>query len=224
MCAPCEAAERAEREEAERRVYRARWPVVGPVRAYARRLLAAPDGFAVLDTETTGLNDAARIVEIAAYSGTGEKLIDTLVNPGVPIPAAATRIHGIADADVADAPAFGEILPELTRALTGRRIVIYNVEFDTARLAHELDLWHRGATPLLLPLDHWEVHPSATAWMDALEWAPCAMEAYARYYGDWSDYHGSRTWQRLGGGHRAGGDCRTVLTRLQEMADAPDPV
>jgi hypothetical protein len=49
------------------------------------------------------------------------------------------------------------------------------------------------------------------------------MEQYAVFAGQWSEYHGSYTWQRLGGGHRAGGDCLAVADRLREIADAPDP-
>lgn len=40
-----------------------------------------------LDTETTGLSGQKdRIVEIAIIGEDGEVVIDTLVNPGIPIP------------------------------------------------------------------------------------------------------------------------------------------
>src|ERR1017187_10447796 len=56
----------------------------------------------VLDTETTGLDTAtARIVEIGFQIYDSAGLIKTwrsLVDPGVPIPAAVTKIHGITDA------------------------------------------------------------------------------------------------------------------------------
>jgi hypothetical protein len=48
------------------------------------------------------------------------------------------------------------------------------------------------------------------------------MEQYAAFYGDWHDYFGSYTWQKLRGGHRALGDTRAVIRRLEEMAH-PDP-
>ena len=68
----------------------------------------------VLDTETTGL-DAAKdmVIEIGAYRpafGRATEEADvfaTLVNPGLPIRAASTRIHGITDADVAEAEGDG---------------------------------------------------------------------------------------------------------------------
>lgn len=57
----------------------------------------------VFDTETTGTDTANdRIVELAFQVWTSEGLqkeYRTLVNPGVPIPAAVTAIHGIKDED-----------------------------------------------------------------------------------------------------------------------------
>ena len=45
------------------------------------------------------------------------------------------------------------------------------------------------------------------------------MEWYAQYCGDWSEYHGSYTWQRLpGAGHRAIEDARAALDVIKEMA------
>lgn len=53
----------------------------------------------VVDTETTGTQDA-RIVEIGFQQWEAEGLIKewrSLVNPGIPIPPAVTKIHGISD-------------------------------------------------------------------------------------------------------------------------------
>jgi DNA polymerase III epsilon subunit-like protein len=82
----------------------------------------------VLDTETTGLSASDRIVEIAAIeveprTGRLGPAVHRRVNPGKPIPRAATRIHGIRDADVRDEPPFaalaGEFSPSKTHASTG---------------------------------------------------------------------------------------------------------
>lgn len=45
---------------------------------------------------------------------------------------------------VEGAPTFCEILPRLTEALAGRRIVICNRDYDTGRLLWELHLRHRA--------------------------------------------------------------------------------
>ena len=61
----------------------------------------------VLDTETTGLDPAkARIVEVAAIRSSSATPnapthFTSKLNPGEPIPAAATAIHGIDDRSVA---------------------------------------------------------------------------------------------------------------------------
>ncbi|MDP2859168.1 MAG: DUF3820 family protein [Bacillota bacterium] len=65
--------------------------------------------FRVFDTETTGLNprtDAVVELAWAIMRGDGTVLSSnsTLINPGRPIPADASRVHGIFDCDVAQAP------------------------------------------------------------------------------------------------------------------------
>lgn len=78
----------------------------------------------VLDTESTGLNTSTdRIVELGgAYFHRGNLVakVNTLINPGIPIPAEASAVHGIGDAEVADAPTFAAMAPRLVEHLTGR--------------------------------------------------------------------------------------------------------
>ena len=63
--------------------------------------------YTVIDIETTGIGEKHRIVELAGVKFCGDKIVDvfdTYVDPGMPIPPYATAVHGIRDADVADAP------------------------------------------------------------------------------------------------------------------------
>ena len=98
----------------------------------------------VLDTESTGLDPKrSRIVEIAVVefdpaTGTTGQHFHTLVNPGCPIPAECTAIHGISDQDVAGAPKFKDVLPQLAAFLDGTACVIHNANYDTALLTAEL--------------------------------------------------------------------------------------
>jgi DNA polymerase-3 subunit epsilon/CBS domain-containing protein len=99
----------------------------------------------VIDTETTGLDPAkAWIVEIAAVRLTGGRL-DTrasfrrLLRPGEPIPASATRIHGIDDAAVAAAPTFAAIWPELAAFLGNSIVIGHTLGFDLAILKRECE-------------------------------------------------------------------------------------
>ncbi|MEU9837326.1 3'-5' exonuclease [Streptosporangium sp. NPDC048047] len=176
--------------------------------AWAREVLADP-ATVILDTETTGLY-GSYAVSVAVVTTTGAVLLDTLLNPQVPIPAEATAIHGITDAAAAAAPTFGAILPQLTEAVHGRRVVVYNEAFDVGVLTRELKR-HFGAA------DAERAEQLAAAWLGSARWE-CAMERYACWYGDWSNYRGDYTWQPLRGDHDALGDCRAVLRRLWAMA------
>ncbi len=98
---------------------------------------------AFFDLETTGIKIGRdRIVQI----GIVRLLVDgtrtsyqTLVNPGIPIPAEATAVHGITDADVADAPALEDVAREVLDELVGCDLAGFNcLRFDIPFLAEEL--------------------------------------------------------------------------------------
>ena len=67
-------------------------------------------------------------------------VFETRVNPGVKIPREATAVHGITDADVADAPAFAAVAPDLAAFLEGCDLAGYNLRgFDIPLLAREFE-------------------------------------------------------------------------------------
>lgn len=111
----------------------------------------------VLDTETTGLSPALghRVIEVAAlrfqgWQETGR--LAELVNPGRPIDAGATRVHGLVDRDVASAPPFGDVVGRLEPLLQGAIIVAHNASFDAGFLAQEYAIASRlGACLPALP-------------------------------------------------------------------------
>ena len=90
-----------------------------------------------LDVETTGLGNSARLVEVAAvgYEFDGLHLnflkFSTLINPGIPIPEEVTKIHGITDEMVKDAPSTEEALTKLASFLEGvTSLIAHNADFD----------------------------------------------------------------------------------------------
>ena len=98
----------------------------------AKQLLTAYPLY--LDTETTGLDSWSEIIEIAIVETDGKVAFQSLVKPVNPIPTSATRIHGIDDILVADAPRWNQIWPEVQQLLSGRQVGIYNADFDLRML------------------------------------------------------------------------------------------
>ncbi len=108
-----------------------------------------------IDTETCALGPGRdRLVQFCAQQLDGDlKVLETwteLVNPGRPIPAAATAIHGITNDMVRGVPTFAHFAPRL-RGLFGRETVLmaYNAGFDFGVLNSEFV--RAGVDPL--PLD-----------------------------------------------------------------------
>lgn len=94
------------------------------------------------DLETTGVDVCRdRIVEIAVVKiePSGDKEVKVRrINPGMPIPPEATAVHGITDADVADAPRFEQIARSLYAFIDGCDLGGYNSnKFDVPMLAEE---------------------------------------------------------------------------------------
>lgn len=88
---------------------------------WARQMLQ-PGRAVLCDTETVDLWGA--VCEIAVVDcATGETLLDTLVNPGVPISEGAHEVHGISDADVASAKTWALVLPQLLEVTRGRTVL-----------------------------------------------------------------------------------------------------
>ncbi|MFD7923190.1 DEDDh family exonuclease [Streptomyces sp. NPDC059740] len=98
-----------------------------------------PEGYAVVDVETTGLARDDRIVSAAVYRldarGEVEDHWYTLVNPRRdPGP---VWIHGLTTEMLADAPDFRDVAQELSRRLAGRVLVAHNAVFDWSMIARE---------------------------------------------------------------------------------------
>ncbi|HEX4744987.1 MAG TPA: 3'-5' exonuclease [Candidatus Limnocylindria bacterium] len=96
------------------------------------------DGFVAFDTETTGMDARSdRVVALAAtrWGPHGETAsLETLVDPGRPIPPGSTAVHGLDDTAVRGSPSLAEALPAF-RAFVGDGIpVAHMAAFDLAFL------------------------------------------------------------------------------------------
>ncbi len=166
--------------------------------AWARTMLL-PGAAVILDTETTDLYGA--VCQIAVADTNGTVLLDTLVNPRCPIEASAQRIHQITPADLAGAPTFRRVLPDLLTATAGRRILAYNAAYDHRVLLAEAG--RAGAN-----IEHLA---------DDGAWG-CVMRARSESLGHPEHY------LPLRGPHRAAGDVLATLEVLREIATAyPSP-
>ena len=108
---------------------------------------AYPQGYAVVDVETTGLARDDRIVSAAVYrldaQGNVEDHWYTLVNPERdPGP---VWIHGLTSDLLADAPLLPEVAAELSARLDGRVLVAHNAIFDWGMIAREFARAERTA-------------------------------------------------------------------------------
>jgi DNA polymerase-3 subunit epsilon len=158
------------------------------------------------DTETTGLDTWAEVVDVAVVDRNGATLFETLVRPDGPIPPDATRIHGIVDGMVSDAPRWPDVYPQLCAILDNRPVVVYNADFDF-RVVNQMNL----RCNLVPRLDRWH----------------CAMLHYAAFTAEWNPKYGNyRYWkldaalQNFGlpaAAHRARSDadaCRRVVAAM----------
>ena len=155
--------------------------------------------FVYLDTETTGISASSNtIVEIAIVDDEGAVLLNSLINPLRPIPRDATKIHGITDSMVVEAPTLKDLWPEIKDIVSGTHTVIYNADFDTKFFPQNLNCAGKIS---------------------------CAMLKFAKVYGEKDPYGRGFKWQKLdlaarhvkyrweGNAHRALSDtlaCRAV--------------
>lgn len=90
--------------------------------------------YAIIDIETTGLSPTSeRIIEIAIYIHDGVKITHeytTLINPEKKISSNITRITGINNEMVQNAPKFWEVAKEIVLLTEGKSFVAHNATFD----------------------------------------------------------------------------------------------
>ena len=162
----------------------------------------------ILDTETTGLDGTAELVELAIIDTTGKVLLDELIKPTVSIPLDASRIHGITDSVLRKAGAktwpfhhntFRNIV------LAANMLLVYNLEYDE-RIIRQTCRKYDLPNPLRSIRSE------------------CVMLKYAES-GRYGDYRWHKLVDAYGhecGGttqeHRALSDCRMVLGVLQAVA------
>lgn len=98
----------------------------------------------VFDLETTGVDVRKdKIVQFAALKVNEDFVqlgkMDLLVNPGIPIPEEATKVHGIKNSDCLHAPQFKDVAGSIRKFIGDSDLAGHNViSFDVPMLLNEL--------------------------------------------------------------------------------------
>lgn len=132
----------------------------------ARQLLQKDPVF--LDTETTGLDSRAEIVEISIVDYEGNILLDELVKPSRKIPYDVTQIHGITDDDVRDAKPWLFVWPKVQEVLSNKVVGIYNAEFDLRMMKQSHQIyrmpWNNPASEMFCLMNMYSEFIRTTRW------------------------------------------------------------
>lgn len=110
------------------------------LRSFAGCSLSDCADFVAFDTETSGLDARAEIVEISAVKFKNFRpveIFETLCKPYRRISAEATAVNGISNEMVASAPRFAEIMSDFDEFIDGFPLVAHNAPFDVKMLASE---------------------------------------------------------------------------------------
>lgn len=203
-----EAAE-IEREEVEWRAWLEEQAAEG--RAALREIVLRGNWLS-LDTETTGIDEGAEVIEVALVSPSGGVLFESLVRPLGPVSEEARAVHGITDEELSAAPTWPEVYARLVPLIGDRELVAWNAAFDRRVLRRSSTL--HGLTFPELP---WH----------------CAMDEGAAIWGEYSEYHDSFRWVGLDVAcllegvrldvrhHRAAGDGQRLSALMNAVAGVP---
>jgi DNA polymerase-3 subunit epsilon len=184
-CPGCRRARRIARDKLEA----AQW-AAGVFRVPAGKLF-------ILDTETTDLD--GEVVDMTVMNLAGEVVYSSHFEPTLEISLGAFWVHGLTAEMLRGCPSWKAEYERLREVLRpGLGFIIYNADFDTARIDFTCQLYG------LEPIRFINV---------------CLMKWYSQFVGEWSNRYRDYRWQKLpGGDHTALGDCRAALAVLKEMA------
>ncbi len=165
-----------------------------------------------VDTETTGLEKQDEIVEISILDFDGAILLQSYVRPVNPLTSAATRIHGITNAMVANAPTWPALWPQIRGVLFSRLVAAYNAPFD-------LRMMQQSHSRYKIP------------WRETFEWVD-VMILFSNYRGIWDPNRRSMKYFSLTdagkhfdislpNSHRASADALLTRAVLHCLAGVP---
>ena len=160
------------------------------------------DEYLILDTETTGLDENDRIIELCIMDLKGNVRYSSLFNPGKDgIRPEASVINGITEEMVADKPLFIEEINKFVHLLEGKILIAWNAPFDRKVLNREL------RSVFTMPLQ--------AEWCDAMS-LYCHARCLGRERISLAKACNIECLTR-NDAHRAEGDCKDVLNVLYKV-------
>ena len=103
--------------------------------------------FTVFDTETTGVGDNDRIIQIGAAQfkdGKPTKAYNKFFDPEMEVPQGAVNVHGLSRQVLLEkhkAKPLHDSLANFTQKVVGNNLLVaYNAQFDIGKINHEIDL------------------------------------------------------------------------------------
>ncbi len=160
----------------------------------AQEILANPDKYIIVDTETSGLGNRAEVIEICVMSLQGEVVLENFFMPTGIISPEATAEHGLTK-DILQqksAKTWDTCASEINKSLAGKTMLAYNASFDQKMI---------DQTAALYGFD------------SPIEEKFCIMRLRQQF-------KGTKNSEILGGDHTAQGDCKKTLDILHEIANA----
>lgn len=106
------------------------------------------DKMLFLDTETTGLDDKAQVIQLAIIDEDGDMIVNTLLDTYTIISPEAYRVHKIGARQIKGYPHFRHIAGRINNLLNGRYVGMYNAEFDMRMMRQSSDMSFKGAIPV----------------------------------------------------------------------------
>lgn len=98
----------------------------------------------VLDTETTGIGEGHRIIEIGCVELIDRKLTGNhyhqYINPMRLVEPEAMEVHGITDEFLEDKPLFADVANDFIEFIKGSQLVIHNAPFDVGFMDREFGM------------------------------------------------------------------------------------
>ena len=157
--------------------------------------------YLILDTETTGLDDGCRIVELCIMDMLGNVRYCSTFNPQMHMPPATTAFNGISDDMLEGSPLFVDEAGKFVHTLSQKMIIAWNAPFDRKVMEKELSAIFTA--------------PLQVRWCDA-------MAIYCQVRGvEKGRISLARAVEREGlersDAHRAQGDCQDVLNVLRKV-------